>query len=156
MRRVQGRAELSVLYRGPGVPHGELTRIFERYVSLRSSPRPARATARAAPTWASACGSCVATYRRLAAACARKTVLTAAWPWCCAFPWRDEALTGSVRLTSPGLQPSLRRIPATYPICSGTPPQLRPTRRLRPVVSRSEERLVGNGWVSTSKICRSQ
>src|SRR3546814_5092882 len=39
MRSVQGRAELSVLDRGPGVPHGELTRIFERYVSLRSKPK---------------------------------------------------------------------------------------------------------------------
>jgi len=38
LRAVQGRAELSVLDRGPGVPSGELTRIFERYVSLRSKP----------------------------------------------------------------------------------------------------------------------
>src|SRR3546814_12773983 len=36
LRSVQGRAELSVLDRGPGVPHGELTRIFERSVPLRS------------------------------------------------------------------------------------------------------------------------
>jgi len=38
LRAVQGRAELSVLDRGSGVPSGELTRIFERYVSLRSKP----------------------------------------------------------------------------------------------------------------------
>ena len=38
LRKVNGRAELSLLDRGPGVPHGELTRIFERYVSLRSAP----------------------------------------------------------------------------------------------------------------------
>ena len=41
LRAVQGRAELSVLDRGPGVPPGELSRIFERYVSLRSVPVPA-------------------------------------------------------------------------------------------------------------------
>src|SRR3546814_1028707 len=35
LRAVQARAEHSVLDRGPGVTHGELTRIFERYVSLR-------------------------------------------------------------------------------------------------------------------------
>lgn len=40
LREVQGRAELAVLDRGPGVPPGELTRIFERYVSLRSLPVP--------------------------------------------------------------------------------------------------------------------
>jgi two-component system sensor histidine kinase ChvG len=40
LRSVQNRAELAVLDRGPGVPHGELTRIFERYVSLRSKPKP--------------------------------------------------------------------------------------------------------------------
>ncbi len=38
LRAVNDRAELSLLDRGPGVPHGELTRIFERYVSLRSYP----------------------------------------------------------------------------------------------------------------------
>ena len=38
LRAVNDRAELSLLDRGPGVPHGELTRIFERYVSLRSTP----------------------------------------------------------------------------------------------------------------------
>lgn len=43
LRAVQGRAELAVLDRGPGVPYGELTRIFERYVSLRSKPLPADA-----------------------------------------------------------------------------------------------------------------
>src|SRR3546814_13191214 len=41
LRAVQSRAELSVLDRGPGVPHGELTRIFERYVSLPSRSKPA-------------------------------------------------------------------------------------------------------------------
>src|SRR3546814_8113122 len=35
LRAVQSRAEVSVLDRGPGVSHGELTRIFERYASLR-------------------------------------------------------------------------------------------------------------------------
>jgi two-component system sensor histidine kinase ChvG len=30
-----------VLDRGPGVPHGELTRIFERYLSMRSKAKPA-------------------------------------------------------------------------------------------------------------------
>jgi len=40
LRSVQGRAELSVLDRGPGVPPGELARIFERYVSLRTAPVP--------------------------------------------------------------------------------------------------------------------
>lgn len=43
LRALQGRAELSVLDRGPGVPPGELSRIFERYVSLRSAPVPADA-----------------------------------------------------------------------------------------------------------------
>src|SRR3546814_21012080 len=31
LRAVQSRAELSVLDRGPGVPHGELTRLLQRY-----------------------------------------------------------------------------------------------------------------------------
>ncbi len=34
LRRHEGGAELSVLDEGPGVPHHELARIFERYVSL--------------------------------------------------------------------------------------------------------------------------
>lgn len=49
LRSVQNRAELAVLDRGPGVPHGELTRIFERYVSLRSKPKPSEDDDEASP-----------------------------------------------------------------------------------------------------------
>src|SRR3546814_5928860 len=49
LRAVQSRAELSVLDRGPGVPHGELTRIFERYVSLRSKPKASESDGEGSP-----------------------------------------------------------------------------------------------------------
>src|SRR3546814_4091175 len=39
----------TTLDRGPGVPHGELTRIFERYVSLRSKPKASESDGEGSP-----------------------------------------------------------------------------------------------------------
>src|SRR3546814_5282851 len=39
----------TTLFRSPGVPHGELTRIFERYVSLRSKPKASESDGEGSP-----------------------------------------------------------------------------------------------------------